>query len=76
MLYHESTFLENKKERAAQTFHSTAYQAANMAILCGAHKLILGHFSARYDNLNLFLEEAIPVFAQTELAMEGTTFLV
>jgi ribonuclease Z len=76
LLYHESTFLENKKDRAAQTFHSTAHQAAQMAILCGAQKLILGHFSARYDNLNLFLEEAIPVFAQTELAKEGTTFLI
>ena len=76
LLYHESTFLEDKKDRAAQTFHSTACQAANMAILCGAQKLILGHFSARYDNLNLFLEEAIPVFAQTELAKEGTVFEV
>jgi ribonuclease Z len=76
LLYHESTFLENKKDRAAQTFHSTACQAAKMAILCSAQKLILGHFSARYDDLNLFLEEAIPVFAQTELAKEGTVFLI
>jgi ribonuclease Z len=76
LLYHESTFLENKKDRAAQTFHSTACQAAKMAILCGAQKLILGHFSARYDDLNLFLEEAIPVFAQTELAKEGSVFLI
>ncbi len=76
LLYHESTFLENKRLRASQTFHSTAYQAAQMANLCGAKKLILGHFSARYDDLNLFLEEAIPVFAQTELAKEGTTFLI
>lgn len=76
LLYHESTFLDDKKDRASQTFHSTASQAANMAMLCGAKKLILGHFSARYDNLNLFLEEAIPVFNNTELAKEGIAFLI
>ena len=76
LLYHESTFLENKRLRASQTFHSTALQAAKMANLCGAKKLILGHFSARYDDLNLFLEEAIPVFNNTELAQEGKVFLV
>ena len=76
LLYHESTFLEDKKERAKQTFHSTAFQAAQMAILSGAKRLILGHFSARYDDLNLFLEEALPAFKDTELAKEGTIFLV
>ena len=76
LLYHESTFLEDKKERASQTFHSTAFQAAQMAILSSAKKLILGHFSARYDDLNLFLEEALPIFKQTELAKEGTIFFV
>lgn len=74
LLYHESTFLESKLDRAAQTFHSTASQAAQMAKLSGAKKLLLGHFSARYDNLNLFLEEARPVFVNTDLAKEGITF--
>ena len=74
LLYHESTFLESKIDRAAQTFHSTASQAAQMAVLAKAGKLLLGHFSARYDNLDLFLEEARPIFSNTELAREGSVF--
>jgi len=74
LLYHESTFLESKIDRAAQTFHSTASQAAQMAVLAKADKLLLGHFSARYDNLDLFLEEARPIFSNTELAREGSVF--
>ena len=76
LLYHESTFLEEKKLRASQTFHSTALQAAQMASMSGVKKLLLGHFSARYDNFNLFLDEAIPVFKNTELAQEGKLFLI
>lgn len=74
LLYHESTFLEDKKDRAKQTFHSTARQAAEMAILANAQKLLLGHFSARYGNLDEFLIEAKPLFANTELAIEGSVF--
>ena len=47
-----------------------------MASMSGVKKLILGHFSARYDNLNLFLDEAIPAFKNTELAQEGKLFLI
>jgi ribonuclease Z len=74
LLYHESTFLEDKKDRAKQTFHSTAKQAAEMAVLANAKQLLLGHFSARYGNLEEFLEEAKPVFLNTELAIEGKLF--
>jgi ribonuclease Z len=74
LLYHESTFLEDKKDRAKQTFHSTARQAAEMAKLANAGKLLLGHFSARYGNLDEFLKEAKPVFAEAELAVEGSVF--
>ncbi|MBI3518416.1 MAG: ribonuclease Z [Bacteroidetes bacterium] len=74
LLYHESTFLEDKKDRAKQTFHSTAKQAAQMALLANAGQLLLGHFSARYGNLDEFLEEAKPIFGNTELAIEGKLF--
>jgi len=74
LLYHESTFLEEKKDRAKQTFHSTAKQAAEMASLANAKKLLLGHFSARYGNLEEFLNEAKPIFFNTELATEGQLF--
>ncbi len=71
LLYHESTFLEDKIDRAAQTFHSTASQAAQMAVLANAKNLLLGHFSARYAYLEDFLEEARPVFNNVSLATEG-----
>jgi ribonuclease Z len=74
LLYHESTFIEEDIDKAIETKHSTAKQAAEMAKLSLAKKLIIGHFSARYKDLNLLLNEAMAVFEQTELAVEGATF--
>jgi ribonuclease Z len=74
LLYHESTFLEDMKDRAVMTMHSTAKEAAQMAVLAGAKKLILGHFSSRYDDETLFLEEASTVFPGSLLASEGKIF--
>jgi ribonuclease Z len=71
LLYHESTFLESEALRATQTFHSTARQAATIAGLAKAKHLLLGHFSSRYRNDELFLEEAAPVFEKVSLANEG-----
>jgi ribonuclease Z len=71
LLYHESTFLETEKVRASQTFHSTASQAATIAKLANAKQLLLGHFSSRYRNDALFLDEARPIFDPTILADEG-----
>lgn len=71
MLYHESTFLEDRIDRAAVTFHSTASQAAKMAVMANAKHLLLGHFSARYTELDDFLNEAMPVFQNVSLATEG-----
>ena len=71
LLYHESTFLESEALRATQTFHSTAKQAATIAGLAKAKHLLLGHFSSRYRNDELFLEEAAPVFEKVSLANEG-----
>lgn len=74
ILYHESTFLEDKSNRATETYHSTAKQAAEIAKLAGAKKLLLGHFSARYKNLEAFKTEAKEVFENSHLATEGLTF--
>ncbi|MFN3917837.1 MAG: ribonuclease Z [Flavobacteriales bacterium] len=71
LLYHESTFLESLKTRAKQTFHSTAKEAAQIAKLTKAKKLILGHYSARYKDLTLFLDEAKEVFENTEIGYDG-----
>lgn len=74
LLYHESTFTKDDLDKALETKHSTTTQAAEIAKLSSAKKLIIGHFSARYKDLNLLLNEAKAVFEQTELATEGSTF--
>lgn len=71
VLYHESTFLEAHADRAKKTFHSTAKQAAQCAKLVGAKQLILGHYSARYYEIEQFLEEAQSVFQNTLLGIDG-----
>ncbi|HHP7242817.1 MAG TPA: ribonuclease Z [Cyclobacteriaceae bacterium] len=76
LLYHEATFDDQMRERAAATFHSTAREAATIAKKAEAGKLLIGHFSTRYKDLAPLLEEARAVFYNTELAMEGVTFVV
>jgi ribonuclease Z len=76
LLYHESTFLNNMLERAQATYHTTALQAGDIALRTHAKKLLIGHFSARYKTLNELLDEARSVFPDTELAVEGRTFIV
>ena len=74
LLYHEATFLAGQSARAAETFHSTAEQAARIAHAAGVGRLVLGHFSSRYDDLSPVLAEARAIFPRTELGLEGTTF--
>ena len=74
LLYHEATFSSDLEERAKMTFHSTAYQAASIASLAQAKKLLIGHFSSRYKVLEPLLEEAKTKFSNTELALEGLIF--
>lgn len=74
LLYHEATFTDELLSRAKQTLHSTARQAAQVATEAGAERLIIGHFSARYKDLNVFLHEARAVFPNTFLAEDLKTF--
>lgn len=76
LLYHEATFLHEQEDRAAATFHSTCIQAAEIAKKGEVNKLIIGHFSARYRDLQPLLLEAKSVFENTELALEGRKFKV
>lgn len=76
LLYHEATFAESEKKRAAETFHSTALQAAEIALEAKVHKLIIGHFSSRYTDDNILLDEAKELFPNTQLAYEGATFSI
>jgi ribonuclease Z len=74
LLYHESTFLHKELARAVETKHSTALEAAQVAKKVNVKKLLIGHFSARYLDLQPLLLEAQEEFPDTELAIEGLTF--
>ena len=76
LLYHEATFLHEMLERAGETFHTTALQAGEIALKANVKRLLIGHFSARYRDLQPLLDESKSTFANTELAIEGMTFEV
>lgn len=76
LLYHESTFLTAEVARAAETFHSTSAQAAQIASLSGVKRLLLGHFSSRYKELGQMHQEAIQVFPNSIISEEGQTYPV
>ena len=76
ILYHEATFGEDEVDKAKETWHSTAKQAATMAQLAQVETLLLGHFSARYKDLAPLLDEAKSIFPNTALAIEGEEFTV
>ena len=73
-LFHEATFSENQRDRARATKHSTAKDAALIAKKAGVKKLLIGHFSARYESLEPLLEEARSIFPDTCLATDGKSF--
>ena len=75
-MYHEATYLKEEHIRAAERFHSTTEQAAEVAKKGEVKKLLIGHFSSRYELLDEFLLEAKEVFDNTELALEGVCFTV
>ena len=71
LLYHEATFAESEKERAKVTHHSTAKEAAEIALTAGVKRLLLGHYSSRYDDEEQLQSEASEIFPVTECANEG-----
>jgi ribonuclease Z len=76
LLYHEATFDKSKTDLAHQVGHSTATEAATVALEAGVKKLIIGHFSARYRDPSLLEAEAREVFPATEAGKEGTSYEV
>jgi len=76
LLYHEATFAEEDKQKAKETKHSTALEAASIAQQANVKKLLLGHFSARYKDIAILRDEAQNTFANTDLAIEGETFSI
>ena len=74
LLYHETTFMNDREANASDKFHSTTGQAATIAAKAGVKKLLIGHYSARYDDLQPLLNEAREVFPETELTVDGSIF--
>ena len=70
LLFHEATFAQSEAARAKETFHTTAAQAAEIAREAGVKQLLIGHFSARYEDESILLREASAVFPDTLLARE------
>lgn len=76
MLYHESTYLDDLKEKAFERYHSTSKQAAMIAQKAEVKSLLIGHFSSQYEYLDPFLTEAQSIFPHTQLSKEGETYLL
>ena len=74
VLYHESTYTSENEDRAKLYYHSTARQAATVAKAAGVGKLLLGHYSARYNDEEVLLKEAKEVFADALLTKEGMVY--
>jgi len=71
LLYHETTFMQKDAALAKKTQHSTCIEAATIAKEAGVKKLLMGHYSSRYDDLNLLLAECKSVFPNTHLSDDG-----
>lgn len=76
LLYHEATFMHDKVHLALKTGHSTAFQAATLAHQAEVKRLVVGHFSSRYRELDALLAEARSIFPETSLAEDGASFEV
>jgi ribonuclease Z len=76
LLYHETTYLKDLEIQAGRRFHSTTVQAATIALQAGVQRLLIGHFSSKYEKLPAFEQEAREVFPNSDLALEGVTYKV
>ena len=76
LLYHEATYGEEMHDKAIARYHSTAARAATVAREAGVKQLVIGHFSSRYKDLNVLLEEARAIFPETVLAQENGRYVI
>lgn len=76
LLYHEATFLDRDKKLARLTMHSTVAQAASVAKQANAGKLLIGHFSSRYKNMDEIVDEAKAIFRNSEAVEDGSQYHV
>ena len=76
LMYHEATYAAAEQKTAKERGPSTSAAAANAALKAGAKRLIIGHYSSRYKNENILVEEARAIFPETYPATEGVTFTI
>ncbi len=76
LLYHEATYAESERRQAKERGHSTARQAAEIAVAAEAKHLLIGHFSSRYKDTAVLLDEARDLFPATDIATEGETYTI
>ena len=74
VLYHETTFMADKAAIATEKFHSTTVEAATIALKAKVKKLLIGHYSARYDDLQPLLEETRTIFPESYITQDGMVF--
>lgn len=73
-MYHESTYLHADADKAAMRFHTTSVQAATLAKKAGVKRLLLGHFSSKYKDLEPFAHEAAAIFPNVDITVEGEVY--
>ncbi len=76
LIYHESTYLDDQMEKAEQRFHSTSTQAAKIAQKAKVKRMLLGHFSSKYEDISEFVLQAKQTFENTDVSKEGVTYLI
>ena len=76
MLYHEATYAAEERKLAKERGHATTADAAKVAQMAGAGRLLIGHFSARYKDLEVLLAQSREIFPATDIARERETFII
>lgn len=76
LMYHEATYAADQQRNARDRGHSTTLDAAKAALQAGARRLVIGHYSSRYKDEEELVREARTLFAATEAAVEGKTFVI
>ena len=76
LLYHEATYAAAEQRAAKERGHSTTLDAAKAAMKAGAGRLVIGHYSSRYKDEQVLVDEARTLFPETYAATEGTTFTI
>ncbi len=76
LLYCETTFLKKDYDKANITLHSTTIDAANLALMSNSKKLLIGHFSSRYEDYRLFYEEVREIFPNVVISEEGKKIVI